>query len=169
MKTGDNEIEELELREFSKLLTLLREAKYPLSLMFVPSSEIEIAAVYDSSREHCSDDDDDDDESQSNSSSISDTDVSNSCESGGDNDTKYATHSADEATKYAKQADEATKYAKQAASELRGRLSRWGLQAASVAATRAAAAAEVAATRASAAASVVQELREGRNKEKGRL
>jgi len=140
MKTNDNEIEieELEHREFTELLTLLREASYPLSLVFLPPNEI--VNVADSSREYGSDDEE-----------IAD---SQSSDDDAENDSAKANNPS---------VDEAAKYAKQAASELRGRLGRWG----SVAAIRAsaAAAAEVAATRASQAASAVQELREGRSKE----
>eukprot|EP00984_Skeletonema_dohrnii_P015983 scaffold7010_cov111-Skeletonema_dohrnii-CCMP3373.AAC.4 len=151
MKTSDNEseIEELEHREFTELLTLLREASYPLSLVFLPPNEI--VNVADSSREYGSDDEEIEDPQSSDDDA--------------ENDSAKANNPS---------VDEAAKYAKHAASELRGRLGRWGsvaairasaAAAAEVAATRASAAAEVAATRASQAASAVQELREGRSKE----
>lgn len=161
MKTSGNDIEigELEHKEFTELLTLLRDAVYPLSLVFVPPNEI--VTVADSSGEYGSDDDAEGvEESQSSAQSSSDDDDDD------DNDDD------DESAKVNPSVDEAAKYAKQAALELRGRLSRWGSVAATrasaaaeVAATRASAAAEVAATRASQAASVVQELRESRIKE----
>ena len=152
MKTSDNEIEveELEHREFTELLTLLREASYPLSLVFLPPNEI--TSMADSSREYYESDHEEMEDSQS-----SDDDA--------ENDSAKANNPS---------VDEAAKYAKLAASELRGRLGRWGsvaairasaAAAAEVAATRASAAAEVAATRASKAASAVQELRESMNKE----
>jgi chromosome segregation ATPase len=150
MKAGDNEIEEgLEFREFTELLTLLREATYPLSLTFVPPDDVAVA-VSDCSTDQgssSSSDSDNDEamEEQSPSTSINTND-------NGANNNELSV-------------DDATAYAKQAASELRGRLGRWGMQAASIAATRAAAAAEVAATRAAAAKSAVQELREGKSKE----
>lgn len=151
MKAGDNEIEEgLELREFTELLTLLREATYPLSLTFVPPDDVDVAISDCSTNQGSSDSDNDSEEEaveeeQSPSTSINTND-------NGANSNELSV-------------DDATAYAKQAASELRGRLGRWGMQAASIAATRAAAAAEVAATRASAAKSAVQELREGKSKE----
>lgn len=146
MKTSENdiEVEDLEHREFTELLTLLRDAAYPLSLVFVPPNEI--VTVADSSREYGSDDEEVAD-SQSSSQSSNDVDDDDDAD--------------DESAKANPSVDEATKYAKQAALELRGRLSRWG----SVAATRASAAAEVAATRASQAASAAQKLRESRMKE----
>ncbi|KAL7494339.1 hypothetical protein ACHAWT_003096 [Skeletonema menzelii] len=152
MKINDNEIEveELEHREFTELLTLLREASYPLSLVFLRPDEI--TSMADSSREYYENDDEEIEDSQS-----SDDDA--------ENDSAKANNPS---------VDEAAKFAKLAASELRGRLGRWGsvaairasaAAAAEVAATRASAAAEVAATRASQAASAVQELRESRQKE----
>ena len=145
MKTSDNEleVEELELKEFTELLTLLREASYPLSLVFVPRNEI--ATLADSSREYGSDEEEVEDSQSSSQSSNDEAD--------------------DESSKANPSVDEATKYAKQAASELRGRLSRWGSVAAVAASARASAAVEVASTKASQAASAVQELREGRSKE----
>lgn len=149
---NDTEVEELEHREFTELLTMLREASYPLSLVFLPPNEI--TSMVDSSRDYT----ESEYEEMTEDSQSSDDDEENDSAKANNNPS----------------VDEAAKYAKLAASELRGRLGRWGsvaairasaAAAAEVAATKASAAAEVAATRASKAASAVQELRESRNKE----
>ena len=111
IKSSENVVEDLEHREFTELLTLLRESTYPLSLVF--ASPNEIAPVADSSNS-------DDDEEVEIEIQSSDNDV--------ENDFAKANNPS---------VDEATKYAKQAASDLRGRLGRWGSVAAKAAATRA--------------------------------
>lgn len=151
-ESKDTTADNLEEMDFSDLLSSLRDASYPLSLSFASPTtisddvDIESNAEGISSRPISTHDSDGDEVRTSNDADgspdeeISEPDPSDDAI---DPHTQSGISSREEAAKYAKEA------ASQAASELRGRLSRWGFQAA---------------TRAAEAASAVQELREERQR-----
>ena len=129
----EHTVEELDDRDFTKILSLLRDAAYPITLEFVSPESLnqpkEKSDEYGNSLQE--------------RNSATDSDLQ------GDEETQ--TEAASQLNNHSVIAsrEEAAKYAAQAASELRGRLSRWGFQAA---------------TKAVEAAQAVQDIREERQK-----
>lgn len=136
----EHKVDDLEGREFTEILSLLRDVAYPITLTFasaesLPKGKDETDETNDSKLLNADDHNEIIHASNENTEEIGETpskedDVMN-------NHSIMASR------------EEAAKYAAQAASELRGRLSRWGFQAV---------------TKATEAAHAVQEIREERRK-----
>lgn len=144
--SSDEMPQDLENIEFSELLSALREASFPLSLMFAPPDD----------DENANDNGYREGGGKRDSTRTSPTDASPTSESRTDSDgddnsakTEFTDDSTVPALPTLVSREEAAKYAKQAATELRGRLGMWGKQAA---------------TRAAEAAAQVEKMREERQR-----
>ena len=130
--TSNNDVDipnDLANIEFTELFSFLRCATFPLSLVFAPSPLIE------NSIDHNDEDDNDDDEDCNNNN---DNIVVNVNEKEEEKQFNSVTNTNTISSKIINEIssisrEDASKYAKQAATELRGRLSRWGYQAALIA------------------------------------
>eukprot|EP00956_Cyclotella_meneghiniana_P031754 scaffold84431_cov72-Cyclotella_meneghiniana.AAC.2 len=134
----EHSVEQLEDREFTEILSLLRDVAYPITLAFALPESL--------NKDNANNDD--------TTCNIPSEEASEetTLDSDSERDEKNAqSQDDDELNNHAVMAsrEEAAKYAAQAASELRGRLSRWGFKAA---------------TKAAEAAQAVQELREERQR-----
>ena len=115
--------EDLENIEFTDLLSLLREASFPLSLVFAPPNNNDISMDDNKSNIDVGDD------STASSDGPLDVEEEESNDDNGSSSTQPLTSLVNK--------EDAAKYAKQAATELRGRLSTWGYKAATLAAEKA--------------------------------
>ena len=131
--------EDLENIEFTDLLSLLREASFPLSLVFAPPNNNDISMDVTKSNIDVGDD------STASSDGALDVEEEESNDDNGSSSTQPLTSLVNK--------EDAAKYAKQAATELRGRLSTWGYKAATLAVEKA-----------NDAAKQVQELRDERQR-----
>ena len=136
----EHSVEHLEERDFTEILSLLRDVAYPIMLTFDSPESLSKGNINDGSASTNSHVEAASDQTNIalNSAPKDELDASSSKD-----DDEYNNHS------IAVSREEAAKYAAQAASELRGRLTRWGFQAAA---------------KASEAAQAVQELREERQR-----
>mmetsp|Transcript_15649 Transcript_15649/g.32515 ORF Transcript_15649/g.32515 Transcript_15649/m.32515 type:complete len:901 (-) Transcript_15649:2104-4806(-) len=152
-------VNDMELEEFAWLLSILREASYPILLSFAPSTVLSKVCESDGCDDYsdpsnggCRFVDSAKSKSSSPQTASHDNSMDNDKNSASDmSDAQNGTTETENQTYLSALAsrEDAAKVAAQAATELRGRLSRWGLHAA---------------TRAAEAASAVKELKEERQR-----